>query len=136
MLDYVGNFLTRRDQLEDAPVDLPVAELSRAERVVTEVDDVQAVVQVVKHDTAFPPEHADRPGLIQRLHLHAVYLLAPVTGGWLEPEFLWRRAGSEEHNVELARTYACLVGRSLVTGKDPISHRQLPSAGRSHTCPS
>jgi hypothetical protein len=136
MLDDVGDFLPRRDQLENASVDFPVAQLRGAQRVVSEVDDVQPVGQVIEHHAAFATEDADGARLVQHLYLSTVDVLAPVPGRWLEPELFRRRAGSEEHDVRLVRTNPGFVRCSLKTGQDSISHPQLPSAGRSHTCPS
>ncbi len=67
LLDDIGDFLARRDELEDAAVDLPVAELLGPVRVVAQICDVQAISQIVEHDAALAAEKADRPGLVQRL---------------------------------------------------------------------
>jgi hypothetical protein len=136
LLDDVGDFLPGRDEFEHAAVDLPVAELSGPERVVTEVGNMQTIGEVVEHDAAFTAERAYRTGLVERLNLDAVDALTPVAGGWLEAQVLGRRARGEEHDVRLARAHSGFVRRSSIAGKESVSHRQVPSAGRSHTCPS
>src|SRR5580704_7756635 len=98
-LDDVEDLVARGDQLEYPAVYLPVAELLRLVGVVAQVGDVQPVTEVVEHDAAVAPEPAHRPRLPQRLHVPQAQLLAPVTGGGLETEFLRRRARGEQHDV-------------------------------------
>jgi hypothetical protein len=136
LFDDVSDFVARRDQLEDAPVHLPVAKLRGAEGVVAEIDNVQPVGQVIKDDATFATEHSDRARLVKRLHCRAVDLLAPVPGGRLELQFLRRRAGREQHDIGIVRADSGLVRRPLKGGKESVSHRQLPSAGRNHAWPS
>jgi hypothetical protein len=55
---------------------------------------VQPVVQVIEHHAGLAAEHADWPGLVQRLDVGQTHLLAPVAGGRLELEILrWRARG-------------------------------------------
>ena len=98
---------------------------------------MQAVGEVVEHDAALAAEHADRPGLVQRLDIDPAHLLAPVPGRGLEAQSLGRRAGGEQDHAGLGRTDTSLVRCALVAGKQPVSHLvQIPSAGLSQTCPS
>ena len=60
MLGDLGHFLARRDELEDAPVNLPVAELLGLVRVMPQVRDVQPVGEVAW--VASVAEEADRRG--------------------------------------------------------------------------
>jgi hypothetical protein len=137
LLDDLGNFMSRRDQLEYAPVDLPVTELLGAVRVVAQVRDVQAIGEIVQHDAGLSPERADRPRLIEGLYIGAVHLLAPVAGRWLETQDLRRRTGREQDHAGFLRADAGLEGRPLIASKQPVSHLvQIPSAGLSQTCPS
>jgi hypothetical protein len=91
-LDDVADLGPGRDQLEDAAVDLPVAELLSLVAVVAQVADVQPVAQVVQHHAALAAEHADRAGFPHGLDLGNRQLLAPVPGGRLEAQVLRRRA--------------------------------------------
>jgi hypothetical protein len=84
-------------------------------RVVTEVTDVEAVTEVVQHHAALAPEHADRPGFPDSLDFLDAQLPAPVPGRGLEPEFLRRRACSEQDDVVVGRADAGLERGSLVT---------------------
>jgi hypothetical protein len=136
LFDDVGDLVARRDQLEHAPIHFPVTELCGADSVVAEIDDVQPVGQVIKDDATFATEHSDRARLVKRLHLGPAYLLAPVPGGRLEFQFLRRRAGCEQHDIGIIWADSGLVRRPLKGGKESVSHRQLPSAGRNHTWPS
>src|SRR5258706_7361044 len=98
---------------------------------------MQAVGEIIEYDAALTTEHADRPRLVQRLDVGPANPLPPVSGRWLEAEFLGRRARGEQHYPGLVRPDASLVWRSLEGSKQPISHLvQTPSAGRSQTCPS
>jgi hypothetical protein len=136
LFDDVGDFVARRDQLEHAPVHFPVTELRRSDGVVAEIDDMQPVGQVVEDDATLATEHSDRARLVKRLHCGAADLLAPVPGGRLELQFLRRRAGREKHDIGIVRADSGLVRRPLKGGKESVSHRQFPSAGRNHTWPS
>jgi hypothetical protein len=115
LLDNVDHFLPRRDQLEDSAIDFPVAKLLGSVCVMAQIDDVQAVGQVVKNDAPLAAERADRAGLVQGLNVGQRNFLAPVAGSWLEPEILRRRARSEQDDVGLTWANACLVWRSLIT---------------------
>jgi hypothetical protein len=84
LLDDLRHFLAGGDQLEDAPVNLPVAELLGPEGVMTQVRDMEAVGEFVEHDAAFTAEHADGPGLIQRVKVVPAHLFAPVPSRGLE----------------------------------------------------
>ncbi len=137
LLDDLRHFLAGGDQLKDAPVNLPVAELLGAERVMTQVRDMEAVGEVVEHDAACTAERADRPGLVQRMKVVPAHLLAPVPSRGLEAESLGRRARGEQDHAGLGRTNSSLVRCALVVGKQAVSHLvQTPSAGLSQTCPS
>jgi hypothetical protein len=122
LLDDVGDFLARRDQLEDPAIDLPVTDLLGPVRVVAQIGDVQPVVEIVEHDATFAAEHADRPGLVQRLNVSQVNLLAPVAGSRFELQIFRWRAGGEQDDVRIRWADASLVGRSLVTGQQSVSH--------------
>jgi hypothetical protein len=63
----VPHLLPGDDHLEDAAIDLPVAELPGASLVHAEVDDVQPVAEVVEDEARLTPVVADRPGLPQRV---------------------------------------------------------------------
>src|SRR5579859_2256311 len=137
LLDDVRDLLARGNQLEDAPVNLPVAEPLGQVCVMTEVGDVQPVGQVIQHDAALAPKHAYRPRFVDHLDVGAAYFLPPVPGGGLEPELFGRRTRREQDDAGLVRTDSGLVWRALITGKQPVSHLdQTPSAGRSQACPS
>jgi hypothetical protein len=112
----VGDFVARRDQLEHTPVHFPVSELRGPERVVAEVDDVQAVGQVIKDDAAFAAEHSDRARLVKGLHLGAGDLLAPVPGGRLKLQVFRRRAGREQHDIGIVGADSGLVRSPLKGG--------------------
>jgi hypothetical protein len=136
LLHDVADLVPGGDQLEDAPVNLPVTELSGPDRVMAEIHDMQPVGQVIEHDARLAAEHPYWPGLVQRLDVRAVDALAPVPGGWLEPQVFRRRARGEKYDIGLIRSDPRLVWCPLETGQDPVSHRQFPSAGLNHTCPS
>ena len=122
LLHDLGDLVPGGDQLEYPPVDFPIADLLGPVRVVSEVDDVQPVPEIVKNDATLAAEDPDRPGLVQGLYIRQTHLLAPVAGGRLESEFLWRRAGGEQHDIGIRRADARLVGRALVAGKQSVSH--------------
>jgi hypothetical protein len=136
LFDDVGDFAARSDQLEHAAVHFPVTELRGSDGVVAEIDDVQPVGQVIEDDATFTAEHSDRARLVKRLHLGTMDQLAPVPGGRLELQFLRRRAGREQHDIGIIGADSGLVWRPLEGGKESVSHRQVPSAGRNHTWPS
>src|SRR6266704_3547647 len=137
LLDNVGHFLARRDQLEDAAVDFPVAEPLGQIPIVAKVGDVQAVGEVIEHHAALTAEHTDRPRLVEHLDVSAADFLPPVPGSRLESQLLGRGTGREQDHARLVRANAGFVGRALIAGQQPISHLdQTPSAGRSQTCPS
>jgi hypothetical protein len=137
LLNDLRHFLARRDQLEDASVNLPVAELLGAERIVTQVGDVEAVAEVVEHDATLATEDSDGSRLVQHLNVTPAYFLSPVPGRGLEAQILrWRARGEQDH-ARLLRTNAGLIGSPLIVGKQAVSHLvQTLSAGLSQACPS
>src|SRR6202044_2692160 len=77
LLGQVGDVVPGDDHLEDAAVDLPVAELRGARRVHAQVDDVQPVTKVVEHQARLAVIGPDGPRLPQRVEVVEAHLLAP-----------------------------------------------------------
>ncbi len=137
LLGQAGHFLARREQLEHAPVHLPVPEFPGPPGVLALIDDVQPVAHVVEHQAGLAMERADRPGLPQHVHLGPDDPLAPVPRGGLEAEFLGWRAGGEQDHVRIRGTDPCLVRHTAVGGHQPEAHRaHSPLDGRSQAWPS
>ena len=67
MPSQAGDLLPRHDDLEDLPVDLPVAQLDGPGRIPAQVGDVKARAEVVEHQARFPVVLTDRPRLPQGL---------------------------------------------------------------------
>ena len=97
---------------------------------------MQPLAEVVENDAALAAERAYWTRLIKRLHVGPPYPFAPVPRRRLEAQVFGRRARGEQHHIGLVGPDSRFVWRPLEAGQDPVSHRQFPSAGRSHTCPS
>ena len=93
---------------------------------------MQPVAKIVQHHALLAPEHANRPGLPDRLHVGDAQLLAPVAGGRLESELLGRRACGKKDDIVIGRTDSRLKWRATVGRHQPVAHSSDPSAGRSH----
>ena len=87
-LHDVDDVIAGRDEFEDTAVHLPIPELLGLVGVMAQVCDMQPVAEIIEHDAALTPERAGRLGLPQRLDFVDAQLLAPVSGGGLEAEFL------------------------------------------------
>ena len=121
-LGQAGDVAPRHHDLEDLPVDLPVAQLRGACGVPAQIGDVQPVTQVIQHQARLAPVVAHRPRLPQRVEIGDTDLLAPVPGRGHEPEFLRRRAGREQRRLHAVRTQSRLVGDTEIRCHQPQSH--------------
>ncbi len=108
LLRDIGDVRPRRDELEDAAVDLPVAKLLGPEAIMTQVSDMQPVAEIIEHHAALAPEGANWPGLPDSLDVCQAQLLPPVAGRRLEAELLRGRARGKQDDVPVARSDAGL----------------------------
>jgi len=98
------------DDLEHAPVNLPVAKLLGPPLVVAQVDDVQPVAHVIENEAPLAPVVADRPGFPQRVDVSELHLLAPdAPGSRGETVLLGGRRGGEQRDISVGGPHGSLV---------------------------
>jgi hypothetical protein len=98
------------DDLEDATVDFPVAELRGPPLVHAQVDDVQPVTEIVEHKARLTVIGADGPRFPERVEIVKSHLLAPdaASGRGEAMLFRWRR-GREQRHIAIGRANRGLI---------------------------
>jgi hypothetical protein len=94
-----------------------------------EIGDVEPFAELVEHDAGLAAEHANGTRFPQGIDLSPDHLLAPVSGGRFEAEFLRRWAGCEQHHVRVRRAHTHLIRNPTVGRHHPISHGSVPPHG-------
>ena len=125
------------DDLEDAVVDFPVAELRGPPLIHAQVDDVQPVTEIIEHEARLTVIGADGPRFPQCAKIVKSHLLAPDAAGRRGEAVLFRwRRGREQRHVTIGWAHRGLIGSTKVGGHKPVPHEPYPSLGRRQASPS
>jgi hypothetical protein len=110
LLGQAGDVRPGHHDLEDLPVDLPVAELPGPGRIASLVGDVQPVTQIIEDQAGLATVLAGQARLPQRVEVGHGDLLAPAAARGCEAEFVRRRGGGEQRRLVAVGAEPGVVG--------------------------